>query len=197
MNAPRPIILIAASITLSALAGVGYAFFAGGGHAGADPTNENVPLSDKPQSEVDATLRSAEKNVGFAIKAPTFFPTGSSRLALVDSRVGPKGSDYRRAELIYDGGKTMSLRGKQVVSSLEIFLMPVRVQAPEGKPWGRQLSSYDMYREVVDLGDDGQPIRVTYTALGAKETIIMTFTGEQPDEAGLGRMMASFKPAVR
>jgi hypothetical protein len=46
---------------------------------------------------------------------------------------------------------------------------------------------------VVDTDGAGAPVKVTYKALGANKSFVMDFTGEQPSDAGVVKMLGSFR----
>lgn len=178
-------------VSLAAVGGVLYGLLTQEG-AVADPANANVVLIGQDAEGVRRALLDAQEAAGFDLLVPAALPTEADRLGLVDVVVSPEGGSFRRIQLIYDAGEGSALEGGD--SSLEYFHMPFRIDSPEGEPWAKNLVGWEMSRAIISVGDDGVPIRVTYTARSAENTLIMVFTGQQPSEAGLQEMLAGLRP---
>jgi len=59
------------------------------------------------------------------------------------------------------------------------------------------LAGYEVHKDVVSSDKQGNPVKVTYTARADARTLVMGFTGDQPTEEGLRKMLESlekFKP---
>ena len=144
----------------------------------------------------DEALRAASNRLGFPVKVPTFFPTSSNRLVLVDSSLGPAGvpSPLKLANLIYQSERVSTFGGVQYRDSVEIFETDVRLAQPGGQQIDLGMADGpDVWEERAEEKIPGAPAKVTYTILHAKSTYVVTFTGEQPARADLARMIASFK----
>jgi hypothetical protein len=110
---------------------------------------------------------------------------------LVDADPAP----LQLVEQIYESDQTFMLRGSELRSSLELFQTPVRLKTAMGDQLAAPTSPFEIYRHVVDQDEAGNPVKVTYTALGTDKSFVMDFTGEQPSDAGIIQMLESFRPA--
>lgn len=151
-------------------------------------------LEGKDASDVRGALREAERLAGFDLRLPTVVSTsapGPQRVRVVP--VTGDGQSFR-VELNYTGGSTFEYENRTYQSTLELFLMPFRMDEAQGEPWRDDMAGYSLRRLVNGVDANSLPVQTVYTARKPGETIVMTFTGEQPTAESLEAMLASFVP---
>ncbi len=187
----RILLPVAALMITAAVAGITFA--AAGGSGSSQPV---APAAASPATGgEDDMLRAASARAGFPAKVPGFLPTSADRLVLADASTGPGGvsNGLRLIELVFESDRTVVVRSQQVRVSTEMFLTNVRLLNPAGERQPQLLAGYEVYSQVVDRDEAGSPIKVSYTALGNNETIIVDFTGEQPTQDDLVKMLGSLR----
>ena len=153
--------------------------------ASGEGPGQNVPV----QSVEDGAkaIRQAADAMGFAPKEPSLFATSANKLVLVDTGQ----EQLRLIELVYRSEGKIAIKGSEDYSMLEFFQLPARLESPNGEKTNIVAPGAEIYRDVVDVDEAGKPIKVTYTVLYADRTYVMDFTGEQPTDEGLVKMLAS------
>ena len=152
---------------------------------------------DGGDSAMQRKLQTVSDKVGFQADVPTFFPTSATRLVLVDSSMGPEGKvggGLRMIELVYESGKKFSFKGQELTMTIELSQVLARLNSPQGEPLAVSNANFDIYRQVVTKDEAGAPLKATYTAVGATKTFVIDFSGEQPSDEGLVKMLESMRP---
>ena len=155
---------------------------------------------DGGTSAVQRKLQTVSDTVGFQADVPTFFPTSATRLVLVDSGTGPGskvGGSLPLIELVYESDKKFSFKGQESPSTLDMFQVLARLNTPQGERLAVSNASFEIYRQIVTKDEAGAPLKATYTAVGATKTFVIDFTGEQPSDAGIVKMLESMRPAPK
>lgn len=187
-------IWLIALLVVAAGAGVLYASWPHiAGSSDNDASSGGVPVVPETMA---AALTSAADRVGFTPLIPGSLPTEADDLVLVDASAGPPGAGggLKLVELIYRGAEPRTIDGQEVYSTLEMFETNVRLAQANGELFAADLAGYEVYRDVVSTDSAGEPAKVTYTARNDDWTFTMDFTGDQPDEAGLERLLSSLRP---
>ena len=178
------------------IAGILYAWMDGGQAEG--PESRSIEI--KESGDIERSLQTVSDAVGFQAETPSFFPTSATRLVLVESSVGARngsGGNLLMIEQIYESDQKFTFKGHELVSAIELFQLPVRLNSAQGERMAVSNPNFDIYRQVVDKDEAGTPVKVTYTALGANKSFVIDFTGEQPSDSGIVRMLESFRPVPR
>lgn len=194
MTRSRILLLVALPVITAAIAGITFAAVGASNRSQeTSPWTGSVPVSSA--SDGNDALLAASAKAGFPAKVPDFFATSANRLVLVDASTGPEGvsNGLSLIELLYESDRIVLARGQQSRVSAEIFLTNVRLTQPTGERQPQALAGYEIYSQVVDRDESGAPLKVSYTALGKNETIIIDFTGEQPGQDDLVKMLGSFR----
>jgi len=155
---------------------------------------------DGGTSAMQRKLQTVGDKVGFQADVPTFFPTSATRLVLVDSGTGPGskvGGSLPLIELVYESDKKFSFKGQQLTTTIELFQVLARLNTPRGEKLAVSNANFDIYRDVVTKDDAGIPLKATYTAVGATKTFVIDFSGEQPSDEGIVKMLESMRPVPK
>ena len=193
----KSLILSCAVVVASAsVAGVSYAWM----ESGAAEGSPSRSIAVAGTADAERSLQTASQTVGFQADVPTFFPTSANRLVLVDSGSGPGskvGGSLPLIELVYESDKKFSFKGQQLTMTIELFQMLARLNTPRGEKLAVSNANFDIYRDVVTKDDAGAPLKATYTAVGANKSFVIDFSGEQPSEEGIVKMLESMRPVPK
>ena len=187
----RSLFVLALPVLLAALAGTVYAAWPHrAGPSGDDTPDGGVTVSE---DTVHEALSSVQDRAGFAPLVPNYLPTEASKLVFVDASAGPSLSKnaLHLIEFIYESAESYTVDGREIRSTLELFQTNVRLNEANGELLAPSLAGYQVHRDVVSRSEDGTPIKATYTARSQGRTLVMDFTGEQPDEDALEKMLGS------
>ncbi len=178
--------IAAAVLVAGTIFGISYAWFSGG--------------DTRVSADAERSLQTVSQDVGFQADVPTFFPTSATRLVLVDSGTGPSskvGGSLPLIELVYESDKKFIFKGKELTTTYELFQVLARLNTPRGEKLAVSNANFEIYRDVVTKDDAGAPLKATYTAVGATKTFVIDFSGEQPSDEGLVKMLESVRPVPR
>jgi hypothetical protein len=165
--------------------------------AGSDGlADRSAPHQIVDDATAKAAFKDAHARAGFPAKVLEFFPTSANRLVMVDSAPGAANDvgGLRLIELVYESDETIVINGLEIPSTLDMTQLDVSLKNPRGDVISDEGGGYRVYQNVVSVDSSGTPTKVSYTAIGAAETIIMDFTGEQPSIEGLVRALESLRP---
>lgn len=154
----------------------------------------SAKLDGLTAAEVRNQVAEAEREARFALRLPVWLPTSARKPAAV--RVTPvtgEGGPFQ-FDLTYAAGSAFEYENRTYESTLELSLMPFRMDDVQGDPWRDNLSGYAVHRLVNGVDANGLPVQTTYKARSAEETIVVIFTGEQPTPEALEAMLGSFVP---
>lgn len=184
--------LVIALVVLSGLAGFAFAVWPDDTNSAGDELSiGGVPVTD--DASVNAALAAAESRAGFPAKVPAFLPTSANKLVWVDSSRGPDGRGPGLIQLVYQGNTKVAIDGVETPSVVEIFLTDSPLRKPNGERVALDAGPFALYKDVVSRDEAGNPVKVTYTAVGPEGTVITDFSGEQPNDSAVIRMLESLE----